>query len=258
MKIIQKFTAIGLASLVVAASATTTPTTTTSFTPEQTQEINQQIQNFLTSNPKAVVDALVSYRQQEVKRMETQAETKITTNANDILNGNSNSPVMGNPNGSTVLVEFLDYQCGHCKQMTNTIATLIKENSDLKVIVKELPILGENSNYAAKVALAANQQGKFMEVHTALMNEKAKLTPEKVTEIAKNAGVDWTEAETFIASKALETQIDSVFTLAQTLNIMGTPAFIISNKDGTKNKFFGGAATQEAMQQTINTIAKNS
>ena len=86
------------------------------------------------------------------------------------------------------------------------------------------------------------------------MNEKTKLTQEKVIEIAKASGVDWAEIETYIESKALETQLDSVFTLAQTLNIMGTPAFIISNKDGTKNKFFGGAATQEAMQQTIDSI----
>ena len=248
MKIIQKITAIGLASLVTVATAT-------SFTPEQTQEINQQIQSFLIDNPKAVVNALVSYRDQEAKRAEKQAENKIVADANEIFN--SSSPVLGNPNGSVVLVEFLDYQCGHCKNMGQTVVSLMKANPDLKVIVKEMPILGENSNYAARVALAAAEQGKFEPVHRAFMTERPRLTKERSAEIAKNAGVDWTTAEAQITSKTIETQLDSVFALAQDLNITGTPAFIIANKDGSNNKFFGGASTQEAMQQTIDAISKN-
>lgn len=250
MKIIQKITAIGLASLAVAASAATS-----SFTSEQTTAINEQIQSFLKENPKAIVDALVSYRQQEIERAEKKAENKISVDANEIFH--SNSPVLGNPNGSTVLVEFIDYQCGHCKNMGATVVALMKANPDLKVIVKELPILGENSSYAAKVALAANEQGKFEAVHRTLMTERARLTQDRTIEIAKNAGLDWTAAESYISSKELETQLDATFTLAQDLNITGTPAFIIASADGSKNKFFGGATTQEAMQQTITDIARS-
>ena len=225
------------------------------FTPEQNSAIEAQVQNYLDNNPKAVVDALVSYRHQEVKRMEEETQKAISTHATNILEG-SNLPVLGNPEGTTILVEFLDYQCGHCKQTIDTVDKLISKNKNLKVIVKELPILGEESNYAAKVALAANEQGKFAEVHKALLQNTGKLTKQTVENIAKSQGVDWNMIEASLASDTIEQQIDKVFTIAQQLNIMGTPAFIVSDSTGQRNHFFGGNASQEALQKTINEISQ--
>lgn len=244
-----------IASASALASTTTTSSDKTVFTPEQNSAIEAQVQNYLDNNPKAVVDALVSYRHQEVKRMEAETQTAISKNAANILEG-TNLPVLGNPEGTTILVEFLDYQCGHCKQTVNTVEKLISQNKDLKVIVKELPILGEESNYAAKVALAANEQGKFAEVHKALLQNTGKLTKQTIENIAKAQGVDWSAIETSLASDAIEQQIDKVFTIAQQLNIMGTPAFIVSDSTGKVNRYFGGAASQEALQKTINEISQ--
>ena len=168
----------------VPTTAEPTAPTAGVFTPEQNTAIENQVKQYLDNNPKSVVDALVSYRQQEVKRIEENAQNAITKNAPEILT-NTNAPTLGNPNGTVVLVEFLDYQCGHCKKMSTTVSNLISKNKDLKVLVKELPILGDASTYAAKVALAANQQGKFSQVHSAFLNTTEKLTNETVENIAK-------------------------------------------------------------------------
>lgn len=235
------------------ASASSTSASTPAFTQEQNSAIEAQVKSYLDNNPKAVVDALVSYRHQEIQRMEEQAQNAIAKNAKDIFEG-TNVPVLGNPNGSTVLVEFLDYQCGHCKQTVHIVQNLINQNKDLKVIIKELPILGETSNYAAKVALAANKQGKFQMVHEALLNNTTKLTKESVESIAKAQGVDWAAIEKSLESDALDKQLDKVFSVAQQLNIMGTPAFIVSDATGSNNRYFGGAASKETLQKSISEI----
>ncbi|MEE3003134.1 MAG: DsbA family protein [Pseudomonadota bacterium] len=226
------------------------------FTPEQNSAIEQQVKQYLDNNPKSVVDALVAYRQQEVKRIEENAQNAITKNAPEILT-NTNAPTLGNPNGNIVLVEFLDYQCGHCKKMSTTVSNLINKNKNLKVLVKELPILGDASTYAAKVALAANQQGKFYQVHSAFLNTTEKLTNETVENIAKQQGVDWNLIQVSLQSSQLEKELDKVFNIAQQLNIMGTPAFIITDLSGKNNRYFSGAASQELMQETINNISQS-
>jgi protein-disulfide isomerase len=244
------------AVLATDTTITTTQQPASVFTPEQNTAIAEQVKTYLDNNPKAVVDALVTYRQQELQRMENQAQNAISKNATEILQ-NTNTPTLGNPNGNTVLVEFLDYQCGHCKKMTTTVKNLINQNKNLKVLVKELPILGEESSFAAKVALAANEQGKFAEVHYGLLSTTDKLTNATVENIAKAAGVDWSKIETALQNNSVEKQLDQVFTIAQQLNIMGTPAFIISDLSGKQNRYFGGAASQDVMQQTINPINKS-
>lgn len=259
MKKIATASMMAVLSGAIFAADTTTPytqQTSSTFTPEQNTAIAEQVKSYLDNNPKAVVDALVTYRQQELQRMESQAQNAISKNATEILQ-NTSTPTLGNPTGTTVLVEFLDYQCGHCKKMTTTVKNLIAQNKDLKVLVKELPILGEESSYAAKVALAANEQGKFAEVHYGLLSYKEKLTNAAVENIAKAAGVNWSQIETALQNNNVEKQLDQVFTIAQQLNIMGTPAFIISDLSGKQNRYFGGAASQDVMQQTINTINKS-
>lgn len=242
-----------------AAGTTTTAGTTTQttgvFTPEQNSAIEQQVKQYLNDNPKSVVDALVSYRQQEVKRIEENAQNAITKNAPEIL-GTTNAPTLGNPEGNVVLVEFLDYQCGHCKKMSTTVSNLINTNKNLKVLVKELPILGDTSTFAAKVALAANQQGKFAQVHSAFLNTTDRLTNDVVENIAKQQGVDWNLMQVSLQSSQIEKELDKVFNIAQQLNIMGTPAFIITDLSGKNNRYFSGAASQELMQETINNITQ--
>ena len=250
LRLFTKVVAMGLA-IVATNFAVAKTTTNGTFTAEQNAEISQQVKTYIDNNPKVVVDALVSYRQQEMQKMQEQAKNAISENASKILTG-PNMLVLGNSSGTTILVEFLDFQCG---KMSETVDALIAQNKNLKVIVKELPILGENSNFAARIAMSANKQGKFAEVHKAFVSNNEPLTAERATTLAKEQGVDWSLIEKEMASAEVEKQLDSVFSIAQQLNIMGTPAFIITDSTGKNNKFFGGAVTQEAMQKTIDSIS---
>ena len=131
MRFVKKVAAVSTIALVTCianATPNTAPATpnqalasnATTFTQEQNSAIDEQVQKYLSNNPKVVVDALVNYREQEAKRMETNAQNAVTKNAKEIL-GNNNAPTMGNPNGNVILVEFLDYQCGYCKKMSTTV-----------------------------------------------------------------------------------------------------------------------------------------
>ena len=100
------------------------------------------------------------------------------------------SPVGGNPDGDVTLVEFFDYQCPYCKTIFPSIQELLAEDRKLRFVFKEIPVLGKDSVFAARAALAARRQGKYLEFHMAVMSAKGKLTEAKVMRLAKTAGLD--------------------------------------------------------------------
>lgn len=174
-------------------------------------------------------------------------------NAAQLLHSASN-PVGGNPNGSVTLVEFFDYQCHHCIEMTPKIDSLMNSNGDLRVVYKEFPIRGIVSELAAKAALAANMQGKFHVFHDALMKAGENLTESKVMEIAKSVGLDMDQLKTQMNSIAISNQIDENYHLAQSMGINGTPAFFISNTSNpteANTDVVMGQVEQSVLQKAI-------
>ena len=101
------------------------------------------------------------------------SEEEIAAVRNAVFN-DPETPVMGNPRGKTVLVEFSDYNCGFCRKTMPEVAALLKSDPKLKLVIHEIPIFGEGSRYAATAALAAQMQGKYPEFHQALMSMKGK------------------------------------------------------------------------------------
>ncbi len=165
---------------------------------------------------------------------------------------NANDPIRGNTNGQITLVEFMDFKCSYCKHMEPVIESLIGNNSDLRVVIKEYPVKGPVSTYAAKAALAAKKQGKYMALHKALM-DASDLSEEKVLELASSVGVNTTQLKKDMESKAISQQIQSNISLAQQLQIQGTPAFFIVKTDlNSPIDFIMGAADQSSIQDSIN------
>jgi protein-disulfide isomerase len=137
--------------------------------------------------------------------------------------------VLGNPEGSVTLVEFSDYACGFCRQSLPDVQQLIDENPDLKVVVREYPILTPESADAARMALAAAQQGKYTAFHDAMF-AMGPPGPDTIEAAAREAGVDLAQARAAIESGVFDAQLQTNAMLAQQLGVSGTPSWVVGDQ----------------------------
>lgn len=192
-------------------------------------------------------------------KMLADGRTAAVKNA-EVLFRQTDDPVVGNPNGAITFVAFLDYQCPISEKMDPIIQTLIKINPDLRVVYKELPLRGEKSIYAAKAALAAKQQGKYLPLHTALMRAGANINDAKVLAIAKEQGLDMQKLKSAMNDPAIMTQINNIHYLAREIGIVGTPTLFFSKTNTSANTssdavlFMMGKFDQADLQQAIDYI----
>ena len=146
-------------ALIASLSALAGPVAAAEFTPAQKTEMGQVIHDYLMANPEVLRDAIGELQNRE-KSAENQAQSKITGDLSGPLYSPAYGTVIGNPNGKVTLVEFFDYNCGYCKHALGDLAALMKSNPDMRVILKDFPILSPASVEAAQVAVAARNQFK--------------------------------------------------------------------------------------------------
>ena len=152
--------------------------------------------------------------------------------------------VAGNPDGSRVLVEFFDYACGFCRASVPDLNRLIESDDNIKVVFRELPILGEGSQKAARMALAAAKQGKYKAFHDA-MYDAGKPTDQAIAAAARSAGLDIAAAQKFAASDAATKELQSNFELARSIGFNGTPTWIAGDK------VLEGAVGYDALKKAV-------
>jgi protein-disulfide isomerase len=140
------------------------------------------------------------------------------------------SHVGGNKNGDVTLIEFFDYNCGYCKRALSTVERLKREDGNLRVIYKEFPILEESSYIAAKAAMASMKQGKYERFHVALLRNSGKLTEDRIFEIAREIGLDEKKLVKDMTSPLLNRNIQINHSIAEALEINGTPGFVIGTE----------------------------
>jgi protein-disulfide isomerase len=197
---------------------------------------------YLLANPEVLPEAMDVLQQRELlARIEP-------------LRGELERPfpgaVLGNPSGSVTLVEFSDYACTYCRQSVADVAALIAENPDLKVVMREYPILSPESVEAARMALAAAQQGKYARFHDAMFRLGLS-TPEAIEAAAKEAGVDLALARTAIDSGMFDAQLHANAALASQLGISGTPGWVIGDQA------LNGAVGREEIGKAIEAARKS-
>ncbi|MFT4027898.1 MAG: DsbA family protein [Novosphingobium sp.] len=152
--------------------------------------------------------------------------------------------VLGNPNGKVVVVQFADYACGYCKKSVADLDALIAENPEIKVVMRELPILSPQSADAAKMALAAGDQGKYPAFHKA-MYEIGKPDDQTIEAAAKAAGLDLERARKFAADPRLDAEIDRNMAYARQLGFQGTPSWVIGER------LLAGAESKDVLAKAV-------
>lgn len=227
-----------------------------SFTPAQTKAIEDIVKNYLLNNPEVIAASLNNLQQKKLAEMEKEWDTLSNKYAKEIFTP-GNNPVLGNPKGNIVMAEFFDYQCPHCKLMGNDIAGLIKANPDLKVILVELPIYGEDSIFASKASLASGAQGKLDAFHLALLNNKGNTLPKNdVLSIAKSVGIDVDKLQKDMQNSAFDKQLNKNQDLAGKLKLIGTPSFVVGTTSGKNISFLAGQVEKSVVQKAIDDAKK--
>jgi len=215
-------------ALMTASCAEAGPTTTMSKS-----EIETIVKEYLLENPEIVRDAFIALQEKEaLKEQELYKESIVS--AKDALENDPRDASIGPVDAKVTIVEFFDYNCGYCKRATPWIEEAVeKYGSDIRVIFKELPILDDRtktSRLASRAALAADKQGKYAEMHFALM-EKDRLSGDIIRSVAKEVGLDMRRYEADLADPTIDQHINDTLQLANRLPALtGTPFFIVGDE----------------------------
>tara|TARA_Y100001934_G_scaffold57566_1_gene71333 strand:+ start:47629 stop:48426 length:798 start_codon:yes stop_codon:yes gene_type:complete len=222
-KQIVQFAAI-LAGLTIFANAALPDTTAKNKNNKSV--IEEIVRGYLLENPEVIEEAIQILRARRQAEEENLARLALSKNR-EALRHHPMTPVSGNLNGDITVVEFFDYQCGYCKRTLTSIIELLQSDKKVRVVWKELPILGPGSRIAARAAMAANKQARYLDLHIAIMRERGRLSENKIMAAAKNLGLDIDKLRHDMKDPAIDAYLDETKQLANKLGIRGTPALII-------------------------------
>ena len=198
------------------------------FSPAQRDALHEIIRDYILENPQVIIESVALARQ----RAEAEQEQQLARRLGELkehLEGNPVDPTLGNPDADIVVVEFFDYQCGFCKRVVDPVLELVADNERIRLVFKEFPILGPESEIAAKAALAAKRQGAYLDFHVALMRLRGQLTQNSILQVARELGLDIDVLEEDMETLGIGLQIEGVRVLAEQIGISGTPAFVVGD-----------------------------
>jgi protein-disulfide isomerase len=199
------------------------------FNQAQKTALNGLIQDYIMQHPEVIMDSMQAMQERQQLAQERLQSERVTS-LNESIERNPSDPVMGNPDGDVTLVEFFDYQCGYCKKMIDPLLDFARSDGNLRIVLKELPILGPASLIAARASLAAHKQGKYEAFHVALMRLRGRLSEPAIFQTAVEVGLDTEQLQKDMDAPAVTEQIRKSRELSQALAIRGTPAFVIGGK----------------------------
>lgn len=192
-------------------------------------EIESVIHDYLMDNPEVILDAVNKLQQREQNKAEQAAQTFLQKNRGVIESADAGAFIAGNPEGDVTIVEFFDYHCGFCKKSLVGLMKTVEKDKNIKLVLREFPVLGPESKFAAKAAMAAIEQGKYMELHLEMMEAKGKLTRSRIENMVVTVGMDLIVFNKAVSNPEYEKVLAANMDLARGLNINGTPSFVLGD-----------------------------
>jgi protein-disulfide isomerase len=200
------------------------------------EEIGLIARNYLAQHPEALQEAIVALlkRRGGTAAVDTNSDKSAAVQSNaEALLRSTHQVNLGNAKGEQVLVEFFDYNCGYCKRALSDMVELMRDNPGLRVVLKEMPILGAGSLEAARVAIAVRMQnpgnGKLFDFHRRLLGTRGQANKDTAMAAAAEAGLDMARIEQDLNSAEVKVTIDESMRLARSLGINGTPGYVIGD-----------------------------
>lgn len=217
-----------------------------SLTEAQKEAVERLIHNYYLEHPEALIEAF--QRAQATLRTQQQNVAKrMLVERRGELVADPQAPVAGNPKGDVTVVEFFDYRCAYCKRAHPGMAGLLADEPGVRFVHKQLPVLGPDSVFAARAALAAQTQGRYLAFHDAMMSANGALTNEAVFAIADQVGLDRAQLARDMVAPEVEAALARNAALAKALGINGTPSFVIGDI------MIPGVAEPAALRQLVAT-----
>jgi protein-disulfide isomerase len=240
------FIRIALAALAMLAAAAPASAAATSA---QKEEIGKLVREYLLANPEVLEEAITELRKRRDEEASI-AQTKAIEDNSDLIFGSDNQVVLGNPEGSITLVEFFDYNCTYCRRAVSDMTALIDANPDLRVVLKEFPILAEGSIEAARIAVAVKDLApqSYLQFHTEMFSRPGQADEEKALEVARDIGLDGDALKDASTGSDVTANLQEVRDLATALGITGTPSYVLGRE------LFPGAVGFDTLQKRVAAI----
>lgn len=223
------------------------PTTASESLPQDAFE--QRVRDYLVANPEVLVETMRNLERKQRDAEQTEAQAALASHRDELLNS-PGSPVGGNPQGDVTLVEFFDYNCPYCRQVASAMVEAEDGDPQLRIVYKEFSILGPNSVFAARSALAARRQNLYPRFHKIMMQVSGAADEAQVIVVAEEIGLNVEQLRTDMQDPAINAEIERNLALARALRITGTPGFVIGDE------ILRGATDLQTMQRLIDQARK--
>lgn len=219
----------------------------TDMTKADRAAFGEAVRAYLLDNPEVIVEAMTILQDRQAEA-EAQADDQLVTANADLIFNDGVSWVGGNPDGDITVVEFMDYRCGYCKKAAAVVEELVASDGNIRFILKEFPILGEESMTTSRFAVAVQQlhgAEAYKSVHDALMELRGAPDDATLTRLATDLGLDPAPIRARMDSEAVTQVIAANHALAESLVISGTPTFVI------QGQMLRGYMELEGMRQIV-------
>ncbi|TCL09754.1 protein-disulfide isomerase [Shimia isoporae] len=239
-----------LATSALALSLTTAPLSALdldSMSDEERAAFRAEVRAYLLDNPEIIMEAVAVLEERQANAQAANDDAMIAAHAEAIFNDGF-SWVGGNPDGDITLVEFVDYRCGYCRKAHDEVAELVKSDGNIKLIVKEFPILGEASVASSRFAIAIKQlhgDEAYKLAHDALITMRKDPSEKVLSKLASSFGYDGDEILARMQSEDVTSELRATQQLARALQISGTPTFVM------KDELLRGYLPLEAMKSMV-------
>ena len=222
------------------------------FSPAQKQELGAFIKDYLVSNPDVLRQAIEALDKHDKEVAEVERQRVVTDHADALFSSKFQANV-GNPKGSATLVEFFDYNCHFCKGALPDMARLMKDDPNLKIVLKDFPVLGPGSVEAAKVASAARNQlpgDRFWQFHNKLLGMHGPIGKAEALSVAQDLGLDMDRLAKDMENPEIDAGLQQVMGMADSLQINGTPSFVVGQE------VVVGAVGYDQLKERIDAVHK--
>jgi protein-disulfide isomerase len=212
--------------------------------------IEKIVHDYLIAHPEVLQEAMTELEKRQTAQDAEKHKAAVKQHAQALFSS-PDQVTLGNPNGNVTFVEFFDYNCGYCKRAMTDMLTLMKDDSNLKVVLKEFPVLGPGSVEAARVAVAVRMQDKagkkYLEFHQKLLGGRGQADNARALAVAKEIGLDMDRLQKDMKSPEVEKTLQQDMKLAEALGLNGTPSYVIGDN------VVVGAIGLKGLQESINT-----
>jgi protein-disulfide isomerase len=207
------------------------------------EDVEKIVRNYLIENPEVIFEAVDAMKNKDEGQRLVKMRDKAKQHEAQLY-AEAEPLVAGNPKGDVTIVEFFDYRCPYCRKVKKTVTDLLNQDGNIKLILKEFPILSPESEMAAQVAIAAAAQGKYWDVHLAFMGAED-LNEERIFALAKEAGADITRLKADLKDPKIAKRLAATQDLARSIGIDATPTFFIGDEPST------GAQTLDELKKAV-------